>query len=143
MVSWVVGMHRRFADSGAMGLVTATNVPKCWVSPPVPPGLTLVGLRCSLSLIPHKTGAFPMSFFHQDQGAPACLAVGCSTHQPTANGVLSPTCFPYGSSDDLQHLDWFFKRNFGNFHGGVVAGVTLPRRGLASDAHPAPLWSVN
>lgn len=67
-----------------------------------------------------------MSFFHQDQGPPVCLAVDYSTHQPTANGVISPAWFPYGSSDGLQHLDWFFKRMFWNFRGNEVAGVALP-----------------
>lgn len=62
MVPWVFGIHRRCADLGAIKLVTATNVPRCWVvSPPVPPGLTLVGMRCSHSLVPQKIGAFPMS----------------------------------------------------------------------------------
>lgn len=76
MVSWVFGIHRRFADLGAIELVTATNVPKCWVSPPVPPGLTLVGMRCSCSFVPHRFGVFPMSFSHQDQGVPVCLTLG-------------------------------------------------------------------
>lgn len=47
-------------------------------------------------------------------------------------------------AEGLQHALWFFKRNFGNFHGDVAAGGVVPTGGtLAPDAHPEPLWSIN
>lgn len=68
---------------------------------------------------------FPWAF-----GVPAglrgvCLAMGYSIHQPTANGATSLPWFSCGSGDVLQRTDLFIKRNFGNFHGDVVAGGML------------------
>lgn len=94
-------------------------------------------------LIPCPTQDWGFSQELLPPGSRGSCLLGCSTLQPTAGGVLSPAWFPCGNSDDLQHLAWFFKRSFGNFCGEVVAGVALPTWGLASDAHPEPLWSTN
>lgn len=140
-VSWVFGTRRRFADLGA---IDAGYSHKC----PQALGVTSCSPRTDPCgdeelLIPCPTQDWGFSQELLPPGSRGSCLLGCSTHQPTAGGVLSPAWFPCGNSDDLQHLAWFFKRNFGNFCGEVVAGVALPTWGLASDAHPEPLWSTN
>lgn len=135
-------MHTRFADLRAIELVTPTNVPKCWVSRLVPPGLTLEGMGSFCSLI--QDWSFSHELFPPGSRASCLLGRGLfhsSTHCKWCHlsSLVSLWKQWWSATPGLvfQENVWEFPWQWGSWCRPAYM------RGLASDANPEPLWSIN